>query len=195
MFRTHVGKNAGVVIERHIKHADKSIKIYSPFISPEYAKILTLLAKKGISVKLISSEARGSNFKNNNNNGFWSNEPSLDILRTANKSRADFFNADIQYLKNPPLEYRIMKYNFVHAKLYVIDGKYAVVGSANLTEYGMTKNVEHLIVTDNQEEVQQWEKDFEELWTQFGEFGTVENSTSMLDDAWKGLKNKIAGQL
>jgi phosphatidylserine/phosphatidylglycerophosphate/cardiolipin synthase-like enzyme len=164
MFRTHVGKNAGVVIERHIKHADKSIKICSPFISPEYAKILTQLAKKGISVKLITSEARGSNFKNNNNNGFWNNEPSLHILSTA-KSLADFFNADIRYLKNPPLEYRIMKYNFVHAKLYVIDGKYAVVGSANLTEYGMTKNVEHLIVTDNREEVRQLEKDFEELWT------------------------------
>lgn len=194
MFRTHVGKNAGFFIERQIKQTERSIKLCSPFISPEYAKILTQLAKKGISVKLITSESRARNF-NNNTNSSWSNDPSLDILRNANKSLADFFNADIRYLKNPPLEYRIVKYNFVHAKLYIVDSKYAVVGSANLTEYGMTKNVEHLIVTDNLEEVGQLEKDFEELWAQFGEFGTVENSTSMLDDAWKGLKSKIAGQL
>ena len=58
----------------------------------------------------------------------------------------------------------------------------------------MTKNVEHLIVTDNIEEVWQLDKDFEELWARFGEFGTVENSTSILSDAWNGLKNRIAGR-
>lgn len=192
MFRTHVGKNAGYVIERQVKQAQLSIKICSPYISPEYAKILAQLARKGICVKLIASEARSSNLKTSN--GSWSNGPALDILRTANKSLADFFSADIRYLKNPALEYRIVKSNFVHAKIYIIDSRYAVVGSANLTEYGMTKNVEHLIVTDNIEEVRQLDKDFEELWAQFGEFGTVENSTSMLSDAWNGLKSRIAGR-
>ncbi len=50
---------------------------------------------------------------------------------------------------------------FVHAKIYVIDDK-AWISSANLTESGMSRNVEVLVEVDPAEAARR----FEELWTE-----------------------------
>lgn len=48
----------------------------------------------------------------------------------------------------------MIKQNFIHAKIYVVDGLCAVVGSVNLTEYGFYKNVEHIVMMQDPQEVQ-----------------------------------------
>ncbi|MDE1855793.1 MAG: hypothetical protein KGH49_00970 [Candidatus Micrarchaeota archaeon] len=52
---------------------------------------------------------------------------------------------------------------FVHAKIYISENQ-AINGSANLTYKGMHKNIEHVELTDDSNEIQRLEKQFWKLW-------------------------------
>ena len=62
------------------------------------------------------------------------------------------------------LQVKIQPREFVHVKLYIIDGRTAVAGSANLTFSGMNSNVERVEVKESPLEVAQEIVAFEELW-------------------------------
>ncbi|MEM0094857.1 MAG: phospholipase D-like domain-containing protein [Candidatus Micrarchaeaceae archaeon] len=53
--------------------------------------------------------------------------------------------------------------SFVHAKMYIGRGA-ALYGSANLTYAGMHKNVEHMELTYNKDEIKDLSNQFWELW-------------------------------
>ena len=72
-----------------------------------------------------------------------------------------------QFLKsNNNLEYKIVdtKEIFVHAKVYVKDGTYAVVGSANFTIESFWHNAESIAIFDSKEDIQRIEREFHKLW-------------------------------
>ena len=52
------------------------------------------------------------------------------------------------------------KVGFIHSKIYIVDKKQAISGSANLTNSGLNYNVESLNIAKNADEVQQLEVDF-----------------------------------
>lgn len=102
------------------------------------------LSKKGIEVRLITSKV-DYNIK------------SLELLKAC---------------ENPSLLYLVLdkeneKTVFIHAKIYLIDQKYAVSGSANLTFSGFNTNVESLSIAETELEVQQIERDFMNLWLKY----------------------------
>ncbi len=59
---------------------------------------------------------------------------------------------------------KVIREPFVHEKLYICNGT-AVTGSANLTYKGMHRNIEHVEVTSDDQEVAALERHFEELWS------------------------------
>ena len=54
----------------------------------------------------------------------------------------------------------------LHAKIYVADGRFAIQGSANLTDAGVKSNLEQIAVTENQHEVNESQDIFEQIWEQ-----------------------------
>ena len=56
--------------------------------------------------------------------------------------------------------------DFVHEKLYISD-TVAIVGSANLTYAGMHKNVEHIQMVDDKNEITELKEHFNSLWSKY----------------------------
>ena len=65
------------------------------------------------------------------------------------------------------LDYKIVEQNkarLIHPKIYVIDDKCAIVGSANLTENGFYNFVEFIQLFKEKDQVKIIKNDFEKLW-------------------------------
>lgn len=81
-----------------------------------------------------------------------------------------------QFLKsNNNLEYKIVdtKEIFIHAKVYVKDGMYAVVGSANFTTESFWHNAESIVIFDSKEDIQRVEREFHRLWDTYHSYNFV----------------------
>jgi phosphatidylserine/phosphatidylglycerophosphate/cardiolipin synthase-like enzyme len=52
----YIGKEAGKEIHEKIKNAKKSVKVVSPYLSPDYIKDLIHLHKKGVNITLITCD-------------------------------------------------------------------------------------------------------------------------------------------
>ena len=52
----YIGREAGKEILNKIKNAKKSVKVVSPYLSPDYIKDLIRLHKKGVEITLITSD-------------------------------------------------------------------------------------------------------------------------------------------
>jgi len=109
------------------------------------------LTKRGTTVKVITS-----------NNTEKNHQEALKLLRNFLKPKRDWLGRVRKDWTPPDMELRIIEERFIHAKIYVKDG-YAVVGSANLTESGLWKNVEHIVIFEG-EEAEQIVNDFETLY-------------------------------
>ena len=68
------------------------------------------------------------------------------------------------------LEYKIIKEEkskLIHPKIYIIDNKCAIVGSANLTENGFYNYVEFIQLFKDENDIKIIEKDYQKLWKLF----------------------------
>jgi len=140
--RTYCDSNAGSQIEPVLWNARESVWIISPWLGKDYAKRLAFMSQKGIEVRIITSFV---DF----------NIDSLEILKAS---------------ENPNLRLLVLdkkKVAFIHAKIYIIDNKYGVSGSANLTYSGLNSSVENLSIAETNEEVQKIRNDFMNLWMIF----------------------------
>ncbi|MEK6848871.1 MAG: phospholipase D family protein [Nanoarchaeota archaeon] len=61
----YIGREAGKEIHEKIKNARTSVKIVSPYLSPDYIKELISLHKKGIDVTLVTCDKIGNNSYSN----------------------------------------------------------------------------------------------------------------------------------
>ena len=61
----YIGREAGKEIHSRIKNAKKSVKIVSPYLSPDYINDIITLHKKGVKVTLITCDKIGSNSYSN----------------------------------------------------------------------------------------------------------------------------------
>lgn len=106
--------------------------------------MLAALSKRGIEIRLITSRV-DYNIK------------ALDVLRACENQNLTYLILDKEYDRTV----------FIHAKIYLIDKKFAVSGSANLTYSGFNTNVETLSIAETEQEVQQIERDFMNIWLKY----------------------------
>lgn len=140
--RTYCDSNAGSQIEPVLWNARESVWIISPWLGKNYAERLVSLSQKGIEVRIITSYI---DF----------NVESIEILKASENAKLRLLILDKE------------KAAFIHAKIYVVDNKYAVSGSANFTYSGLNSSVENLSIAETREEVQEIRNDFMNLWMTF----------------------------
>ena len=145
---TLVGTNLGESIKKEFLNAKKSILISTPGISLSIWEIIFNILKKDIKIKIITSEKGGSDSEK-------TNEIATKLLKKQNEKFSNL------------LDYKIIrKSNFevVHPKIYIIDEKIAIVGSANLTENGFYNFVEFIEIFKEKTHVDTIKEDFDKLW-------------------------------
>ena len=151
--RTYVGRGVGAHIENKLLSAKKYLLVCSPWIHPEYASKLIGLSKQGVAIRIITSDSEEK----------W-HQQSLDMFDDAlTPPRRIFGFRKKQEWVRPPIELMVVSERFIHAKMYIVDGEYAVVGSPNLTQSGLWQNVEYVLIFEG-EEAKQIEDDFQTLW-------------------------------
>ena len=146
----------GKYIAYKLFNAQNYAYICSPYIDQYYAEAILKLARRGVNVKVISTDKQAG--------GFY---------------LGDYFEQQAGSIGNN-FDYLIFEKdynNFIHAKMYVIDNKYAVDGSCNLTRAGLWNNVEHVNVYDFADEVQAIKESFEKIW-RFNDGGGLESSAT-----------------
>jgi len=146
---THIGKNLGKIIQTEILSAKESLLISSPGISLFIGKKIFEKSQNGIKTRIITSENGGSDSQK-------TNKLALEILK--NKKSQQFL--DYKIVKSQKIE-------LIHPKIYIIDSKRAIVGSANLTENSFYNYVEFIQIFKDVKDVKIIEKDYNKLWELF----------------------------
>lgn len=156
--RTYVGRNLGAFLELMVFSASKSIWVCSSRISPSFAQRLLDHSKKGIDVKVITES--------------YKNEESVNIIKRALRPDKDS-EAIGEGPLTPQLDYLILKSNKEDLKIgiYIIDGKQAVIGSANLIESDLYGGIEYVIIIDDPRDVEKIMEDFVALWRLYTSLG------------------------
>jgi len=137
-------RGVGKVVEPILQDARRSIDVSSPFISPKYARMLVDKSNRGVRVRVLtwiprSGEADVEEYKYH--------VEALKILKDATSNN---------------LEVRVVDY--LHAKMYIVDGRIAITGSVNLTERGLYWNYEHVDIKLEPRQVMKTIEEFEKLW-------------------------------
>jgi hypothetical protein len=124
----------------YLMHAQKVVRIISPWISREVAKtICDIAGKHKINFLIITS----SDF----------------TVETHKKA--------IQLLQESSIEgvkVKVLKDKFVHAKMIIIDDSFLIIGSANLTLSGLYENIESYAVLSESNLIKESVQKFDELW-------------------------------
>ena len=182
LVKTHIGRGAGNYIEKQLFYAKKYVCVCSPFISPLYAQRLLLLLNTGAKVRVITSDSENKDRDGNT---------TRDLLKKAARPPRDLLGRTKKDWVRPALDYKVIKRDFIHAKIYVVDGELAMAGSPNLTYGGLWKNIEHLIITENAQEAKMIEDDYERLWAGYGGDMTVDEHVSTVGKIWNKIKGGV----
>ena len=140
--QTHIGIGVGRIIEEKFLNAKDIIFVSSPTISPTIAKKLIELTEKGIKIKMITSEPYHKEDKE-----------AIKILQERNQKNM--------------IELKVVDYNqaaLIHAKIFIIDERFVITGSANLTEKSFFKLPEYIIIQNKKEEIKKIKNDFDDMW-------------------------------
>lgn len=162
---TEIQKN----VLNYIKKAKKNIYI-TIFALSDKDIISSLINTKSTSVKIkiIMDRGKYSDIINGRGNGgssggFGKNNINMEvaekfnILIKQNNVKVRVINGD-----NQTTNYYVNGY--MHRKEMVIDGEYALSGSANFTHGGFAYNIERLYIFTSKNYAERHEKDFNELW-------------------------------
>jgi HKD family nuclease len=128
-----------------IFYAKKMAWVCSPWISKSYAEKLYDLSRKGVEIRIITSDDK-----------YNSDTYSYLSQLLPKDSRIQSTNFDVHFVKKEA----------VHSKIYVIDENYAITGAVNFTYNGLNKQTNNFTIAENQE-VEPIIKDFMRLWIGF----------------------------
>ena len=174
---SYVGRGAGAHIEKQLFSSKNFALICSPWISAEFTKRIIQMVERGVSCRVITSDREAGD-----------TEKTLELLKEFVKPETDYLGRPQKDWSPPPFDYKIISDWFVHTKIYISDGKYAVTGSANLTNNGLWQNAEHVIILNNANDIEKIESDFEHLWNFYEAKEIVDESSNVLKDLWKKIK-------
>jgi len=138
-------KGVGRLVEPLLKSARKMIWISSPFISDHYIKeIIKPLVENGVQIRILTSPVAEGEEKEYH-------QKALESLNNLIKTYKN--NIEVKFLDE------------LHAKIYIVDRKYVIIGSANFTIKGMKHNIEHVEVKMDNKSLIDFQKVFEEMWS------------------------------
>ena len=174
-------------INQLIGNRDRELMVISPYISNHYTRML-LKACGRKRIRIITSEIslgyRGSMLKGLRNRGlggymtailyFAALDAIVIYLRLYYIVGATTLLLLISLLLTMRRRRNIVKNmmlkttgeQFVHEKLYISDSM-AIVGSANLTYAGMHRNIEHIEVIKDRNEIEELKRHFNSLWGKY----------------------------
>lgn len=184
---SYSGTNSYVYVEPLLTERSDVLLVISPYIGRGYAKLLVEQGRKK-RVRVITS---GSTEWLEGYAGRYSWSVLFKYIKTmgvillvcvalyylraywlAVGAAAVFLaTAGLGYLKFRAMErsdikVKVVRSAFVHEKVYISDSR-AVTGSANLTYPGMHKNIEHVHMVRDREEIDELRDHFEELWKRY----------------------------
>jgi len=124
----------------YIKHAQKNVKLTSPWISEQVARsICDIAAEKGIIFEILTS---------------------LDTqVETHKRALAVFKKSRVR-----GVQVKVIEEKQLHAKMILVDQSMFIIGSANLTLSGLYENIEGYVVLSNTDVVKESLVKFEDLW-------------------------------
>jgi HKD family nuclease len=122
-----------------IFYAKKSAWVCSPWISKLYAEKLYDLSRRGVEVRIITSD---------------------------DTYNADTYSYLSQLSQTTNFDVHFINKGAVHSKIYVVDNEYAVTGAVNFTFTGLQRQTNNFTIAENQE-VEPIVKDFMRLWIGF----------------------------
>ena len=172
-FETHMGQGIGKYIKEELSRSTNYVKICTPNISYSLCEELFQKLNKGLKIKIIASDI------------ITGEKNSVQAKSLAKKI--------IQENKNLNLEYKaISTYDIplIHAKIFIIDGKCAVIGSANFTENSFQNFAEFILITRDLELIKTIERDYEEFWTKIDSHPNQVINKS-LKNTIRDLKKKV----
>ena len=167
-------KGVGKYVERLVKSSEKFLVVVSPWISERYAKMVVKKSTDGVNVIVVTTRDSEKIFlkllkkicpqKNNSNKMLIF----ISILLTPFIIGIILLLA--LFLKSRKVKKKegkikvivVDKDFFVHVKAY-INEKYAIVGSVNLTERGLWKNVEMITMFIKSKDKDDYESIREEI--------------------------------
>ena len=176
---THIGRWIGKFIEKELFKAENYVKICSPNISYSLSKKLFELLDNQVQIQIITSD-----IITGNNNSEQANSLAREIIEKYQKNNN---------LEKSPLQCKVISTKdipLIHAKIYVIDGKCAIIGSANLTENSFNNFAEYVLISDDDEIVKKIEKDFDDFWLEIDSF-----KNQIMEKSKKGLFKKFKNKL
>jgi phosphatidylserine/phosphatidylglycerophosphate/cardiolipin synthase-like enzyme len=166
--------------------------VCSPFLGPQYAKILKEKANMGIDVRVLTSEVPENRLHQEALailSGTSKRPPSaialiiggivLIVLALAvgqavltligllvlgvGAAMTSFRRRNVREDVNTKVKLQIAR-KFIHSKMYIADGDVAAVGSPNLTHGGLNRNFEHLEIYRGVDSVQHVIKSYMAAW-------------------------------
>lgn len=147
---SHIGVGVGEYIEREFNNAKKSLWLVSPTLTQNTAKKIISIANKGVKIRILTSPRI-------NPESEYANIVIKKFVLSQNKSNSQSqIDQKIADYKDIPM---------VHVKLYIIDEKLAIIGSANLGEKHFWEYAEYVCLFDEPDIVKKTIADFEKLWS------------------------------
>ena len=173
--QTHIGQGVGKYIEEELFKTKKYVKVCSPNISYSLSKKLFNLLDNQVKIQVITSDIITGD-KNSNQ----ANSLAKEILQK-NDNIKNIFEYKAISTKDIPL---------IHAKIYVIDGNCAIIGSANLTENSFQNFVEYILITHEIDLVKKIENDFDKFWVESNSYDN-QITTKSIKKLLNNLKKKL----
>lgn len=193
-----------------VTESSVSLDIVSPYLSAQYARLLVRKAESGVMVRLITSSHTGRHHQHalmalapRSKLRFYWPASVAGIVGLVILSIMGYFLVGVLVLagctlaaifaKRQParsihtLQVKIQPRQFVHVKLYIIDSRTAIAGSANLTFYGMNSNVERVEVKESPQEIAQEIAAFEELWRSASWFAVPAEKMVWREIRWRDV--------
>ena len=93
-----------------------------------------------------------------------------------------------------PLDYKVVSTKevaVIHAKIYIIDGKCAITGSANLTENSFWNFAEYVSITRDSAEIKQIEDDYNKLWNNYSYYQVEQSVNRSVRFFARNLRRKL----
>ena len=144
---TFIGEGIGKYFEDEIFSAKNELKISTPAVALDFCRKIINMAENGVKIKVITS-----------NSGAADSEPANELAQSFIKEGKKNLDYKIVSMKECAL---------IHAKIFVIDGTCAIVGSANFSENSFRNFAEYMLIFRKSENIKQINNDFEKLWNSF----------------------------
>ena len=119
----------------------------SAAVALDFCRKIINMAENGVKIKVITS-----------NSGAADSEPANELAQSFIKEGKKNLDYKIVSMKECAL---------IHAKIFVIDGTCAIVGSANFSENSFRNFAEYMLIFRKSENIKQINNDFEKLWNSF----------------------------